>query len=75
MDNTGEAWRNSSAIKSNDGASAQSLCIFLKFYLSILQFRLTKMLGKQVKNGYFDIATNFEYQFNNFIIYLLFTKT
>ena len=33
------------------------------------------MLGKQVKNGYFDIATNFEYQFKNFIIYLLFTKT
>ena len=35
VDNTGEAWGTSSAIKGNDGVSAPPLYIFLRFYLQI----------------------------------------
>ena len=61
MDNKGEAWETSSAVKSNDGVSAPPLYIFLWFYLSLFKFRLAKKLEKQAKNKYFDITANFEY--------------
>ena len=61
VDNTGEAWGTSSAIKGDDGVSAPPLYIFLGSYLSFFEFRLAKKLEKQVKNRYFDIKANFEY--------------
>ena len=61
MDNTGEAWGTSSAIKGNDGVSAPPLYIFLLSYVSFFEFRLAKKLEKQAKNRYFDITANFEY--------------
>ena len=61
MDNTGEAWGTSSAIKNNDGVCAPPLYIFLWFYLSFFKFRLAKKLEKQAKNRYFDITANFQY--------------
>ena len=50
VDNTGEAWGTSSAIKGNDGVSAPPLYIFLCFFLSFFKFRLAK---KQ------DVTANF----------------
>ena len=70
MDNTGEAWGTSSAIKGNDGVSAPPLYIFLLSYISFFEFRLAKKLEKQAKNRYFDITADFEYYFNNFTVYL-----
>ena len=65
MDNTGETWGTSSAIKDNDDphftVSVPPLHIFLWFYLSFFKFRLAKELEKQAKNSYFDITANFEY--------------
>ena len=61
MDNTGETWGTSSAIKDNDGVSVPPLYIFLWFYLSFFKFRLAKELEKQAKNSSFDIRANFEY--------------
>ena len=67
MDNTGEAWGTSSAIKGHDGVSTSPLYIFLGSYLSFFEFRLAKKLEKQAKNRYFDITANFEYQFSKLI--------
>ena len=49
VDNTGEAWGTSIAIKGNDDVPAPALYIFLWFYLYFLKFRLAKKLGKQAK--------------------------
>ena len=38
--------------------------------LAFFKFRLAKKREKQAKNRYFDITANFEYQFNNFTVYL-----
>ena len=46
----------SSAIKGNDGVSAQTLHIFLWLSLSFFKFRLAKNLEKQTKNRYFDVT-------------------
>ena len=51
VDNTGEAWGTSSAIKGNDGVSIPPLDIFLWFYLPCFKFRLPKKLEKQGKIG------------------------
>ena len=61
VDNTGEAWGTSSAIKVNDGVSTSPLYIFLWSYFSFFEFRLAKKLEKQAKNRYFDITVNFDY--------------
>ena len=58
MDNTGEAWGTSSAIKVNDGVSTSPLYIFLWSYLSFFEFILAKKLEKQAKSRYFDIRAN-----------------
>ena len=47
VNNTGEAWWTSSAIKGNDGVSAPLVYIFLWFYLSFFRFRLAKKLGNK----------------------------
>ena len=70
MDKTGEAWGTNSVIKGNDGVPVSPLYLFLWFYLSFITFRLTKKLEKQAKNRYLDITANFEYQLNNFTVYL-----
>ena len=61
VDNTGQAWGMSIAIKGNDGVSNLPWLIFLWFYLSFFKFRLAKKLEKQAKNGYVNMTTNFEY--------------
>ena len=61
VDNTGETWGTSSAIKGNDDVSAPPLYIFLLSYVSFFEFRLAKNLEKQAKNRYFDITANSEY--------------
>ena len=61
MDNIGEDWGTSSAIKDNDVVSVPPLYLFLWFYLSYIKFRLNKKLEKQAKNRQFDITANFEY--------------
>ena len=49
VDNTGEAWGTSSAIKGNDGVSTSPLYIFLWSYLPFFDFRLTKSLKNKQK--------------------------
>ena len=61
VDNTGEVWGTSSAIKGNDGVCVPPLYIFSWFYLSFFKFRLVKMLQNQAKNRYFETTANFEY--------------
>ena len=63
VDNTGDTWGTSRAIKDSDGVSAPPLYIFLWFYL-------TKKREKQGTLRYFDITANCDYGFNNFTIYL-----
>ena len=61
VDNAGEAWETSSAIKGNDDVSDPPSYMFLWFYLPFSKFRLVKKLDKQGKNRYFDIIIHFEY--------------
>ena len=50
VDNTGETWGTSSAIKGNGGVCAPPFYMFLWFYLSFFKFRLAKKLEKQANN-------------------------
>ena len=51
VDNTGEAWGTSSAIKGNDGVSAPPLYIFLLSYISFLNSDWLKSLKNKQKIG------------------------
>ena len=56
MDNTGEGWGTSSIITGNDGVSTSPL--YGLTYLFLISDWLKAW--KTSKNGYFDIASNFE---------------
>ena len=51
VDNRGEAWETSSAIKGNDGVYAPPLYILLWSYSSFFELRLAKNLENQAKIG------------------------
>ena len=69
LDNAGEAWGTSSAIKGSDGFSDQSSSIFLWFFCCFLK-NLDWLQSLQRKNRYFEITANLKYLISNFTVYL-----